>query len=56
MPETINNEEQEVDRILKEDKDTTMNPDEISRIFVLYIGEPATPEEEARFSGMMEIT
>lgn len=55
MPtQLIGNEEQEVDKILAEDEDQTMNPEEISRIFKLYIGQPATPEEEERFTGMLE--
>ena len=55
MPEqTIGNEEQEVDKILAEDEDNEISPEELARIFKLYIGQLATPEENDRFSGMLE--
>lgn len=46
--------EKQVDKILAEDQDSTMNPSEITRIIRLYLGREATPDETSRFNGMME--
>lgn len=46
--------EKKVDKILAEDKDLIIDPSEIARIFKLYIGRTATPEENDRFTGMKE--
>lgn len=43
-----------VKKILDEDEDQVVGAEEIARIFRIYLGRPATDEENARFEGIRE--
>lgn len=43
-----------VKKILDEDEDKVVSAEEIARIFRIYLGRPASDEENARFEGIKE--
>lgn len=48
------NKENQAKKIVQEDEDEIINPDEIQRIIILYLGRDATELELQRFTGMHE--
>lgn len=48
------NKENQAKKIVQEDEDEIINPEEIQRIVMLYLGRDATEQELQRFTGMHE--